>query len=78
MVSGLVSLSLDKGFRCCVRKGSLNLLTSTGAIPSSPNPQIVFLGHTLLGGPIPQRLLGNEQVQKIVVAQALECATCQQ
>eukprot|EP00971_Amphidinium_carterae_P075787 1497611-Amphidinium_carterae.1 len=38
-----------------------------GAIPSSLNPEVAFLGHNLLGGPIPQRLLGgSEQAQKCV------------
>eukprot|EP00971_Amphidinium_carterae_P076459 1510107-Amphidinium_carterae.1 len=60
-------------------KGTLNLLTSTGAIPSSLNPQAVWLSNNLLGGPIPQRLLGSsEQAQKIIGAKALECPTCQQ
>eukprot|EP00971_Amphidinium_carterae_P218387 4334795-Amphidinium_carterae.1 len=63
----------------CFCKGSLSLLTSTGAIPSSMNPQAVSLGHNLLGGRIPQRVLGSsEQVQKVVEANALECPTCQQ
>eukprot|EP00971_Amphidinium_carterae_P048015 945364-Amphidinium_carterae.1 len=55
----------NKGFRGCVCKGSLSL--STGAIPTSLSPQVVTLGHNLLGGPIPERLLGgSEQAQKVV------------
>eukprot|EP00971_Amphidinium_carterae_P090604 1793588-Amphidinium_carterae.1 len=55
------------------------LLTSTGAIPSSLHAHMVSLGHNLLGGPIPQRLLeGSEHASKIVVAKALECRTSQQ
>eukprot|EP00971_Amphidinium_carterae_P218382 4334703-Amphidinium_carterae.1 len=75
MVSGLLSLSWTQGLQ-----GSLNLLTSTGAIPSSLNAQRVFLGHNLLGGPIPQRLLGGgeQSGQQCVVAKALECPTRQQ
>eukprot|EP00971_Amphidinium_carterae_P245312 4871583-Amphidinium_carterae.1 len=60
-------------------KGSLSLLISTGAIPSSLTPQVVILNDNLLGGPIPQRLIaGSEQAQKVVSAKALECRTCQQ
>eukprot|EP00971_Amphidinium_carterae_P325089 6455182-Amphidinium_carterae.1 len=50
-----------------------------GAIPSSLNLEVAFLDHNLLGGPVPQRLLGgSEQTQKCVVAKALECPTCEQ
>eukprot|EP00971_Amphidinium_carterae_P137480 2724602-Amphidinium_carterae.1 len=60
-------------------KRSLSLLTSTGAIPSSLNPRVVCLSHNLLGGRIPQRLLGgSEHAQKVVIAKALECPRCQQ
>eukprot|EP00971_Amphidinium_carterae_P314538 6251952-Amphidinium_carterae.1 len=60
-------------------KGSLRLLTSTGAIPSSLDAQLVVLNHNLLGGPLPQRLLGGSaQAEKVVIAKALECPTCQQ
>eukprot|EP00971_Amphidinium_carterae_P283062 5619337-Amphidinium_carterae.1 len=39
---------------------------------------MVVLGHTLMGGLIPQSLLGgNEQANKCVVAKASECPTCQ-
>eukprot|EP00971_Amphidinium_carterae_P340030 6478178-Amphidinium_carterae.2 len=55
------------------------MFTLTGAIPSSLNPEVAFLGHKLLGGPIPQHLLGgSKQAEKIVAAKALECYTCQQ
>eukprot|EP00971_Amphidinium_carterae_P020853 411095-Amphidinium_carterae.1 len=65
--------------RARVCKGSLSLLTSTGAIPSSLNPWAVFLNHNLLEGTLPQRLLGgSEQAREVVVAKALECPTCHQ
>eukprot|EP00971_Amphidinium_carterae_P349776 6491214-Amphidinium_carterae.1 len=65
--------------QCGPHLGTPNLLTSTGAIPSSLNPRVVFLGHNLLGGRIPQRLLGgSEQAQNVVCAKALECPTRQQ
>eukprot|EP00971_Amphidinium_carterae_P177890 3528045-Amphidinium_carterae.1 len=64
----------DENFRSCVCKGAQSLLSSTGAIPSSLNAEVVFLGHNLLGGPIPRRLLGgSEKAQKLVAAKALEC-----
>eukprot|EP00971_Amphidinium_carterae_P311450 6190255-Amphidinium_carterae.1 len=43
-----------------------------GAIPSSLDVQMVALGHTLLGGPLPQRLFGgSEKNHKCVFAGAL-------
>eukprot|EP00971_Amphidinium_carterae_P101679 2012334-Amphidinium_carterae.1 len=73
-----------KGLRSCESIWELSInghlgarnLTSTGAIPSSLNPEVVFLSHNFLGGPIPQGLLGEQRAQKCVVAKALVCPTC--
>eukprot|EP00971_Amphidinium_carterae_P286723 5692520-Amphidinium_carterae.1 len=63
-----------QSFGLCFCKGSLNLLISTGAIPSSlpVDVQVVGLSHNLLGGPLPERLFKScEKVQKCVVADTL-------
>eukprot|EP00971_Amphidinium_carterae_P220967 4387123-Amphidinium_carterae.1 len=78
MVSGFVSLSWTRALDVAF---AIDLSVSlAGAIPSSLNPQLVNLGHNLLCGPIPQRLLASSEhaEQKIVVAKALESPTCQQ
>eukprot|EP00971_Amphidinium_carterae_P283885 5636238-Amphidinium_carterae.1 len=74
-ISDLVSLAALGLSGCRISKEWLNLMLLTGAIPPSLDAQVVMLGHNLLAGSIPERLLGGrERPQKWVVANALEVA----